>query len=56
METKEKVIYGVIFSIVLYMNIAWFIFAWRNPLCNEIAFFKHFVSVMSFEKLDKYQP
>jgi hypothetical protein len=41
--------------ILLYTWVAWTVFSWRNPIANEMSFFRDFGSVMMFEKLDKYQ-
>ncbi len=39
----------------LYVSLSWFIFEWKNPLCNELAFYKHFPSVLVWERLPQYQ-
>jgi hypothetical protein len=36
--------------------INWGIFQWRNPLANEMSFFRDFKEVITFKKMEKYQP
>jgi hypothetical protein len=47
--------YVVFLTFVTYMNVAYFIFQWRNPKANEISFYRNFVDVVSFRKLEQYQ-
>ena len=54
-ETLYVVFIAILVVVFFYMGVSWFIFEWRNPLCNEAAFFKHFPSVMSWKKLPQYQ-
>jgi hypothetical protein len=41
--------------VALYMWVAWIVFSWRNPTANEMSFVRDFPSVVTFQKLDKYQ-
>jgi hypothetical protein len=41
--------------VIMYIGIACGVFEWRNPLCNEMAFFRHFQSVITFKQLPQYQ-
>ena len=43
-------------SALLYVIVAWFVFQWRNPLSNEMAFFREFVDVVTWQTLVEYQP
>ena len=40
----------------VYVNVAWIVFQRNNPLCNDSAFRRHFVSVMAFKRFPQYQP
>ena len=40
----------------LYMAVAWPVFQWRNPLSNEMSFFRNFIDVVKWEKLPEFQP
>lgn len=42
-------------AVFLYFGIAWAVFQWRNPKSNEMSFYRHFWSVVTLEKLEKYQ-
>lgn len=44
-----------LFAMLLYVNIAWAVFQWRNPKSNEMSFYRHFWSVVTLDKLEKYQ-
>ena len=44
-----------LFAVLLYIGIAWAVFQWRNPKSNEMSFYRHFWSVVTLEKLEKYQ-
>ena len=39
----------------VYIGVAWFVFEWRNPLCNELALYRDFGAVVRFEKVPEYQ-
>lgn len=41
---------------VIYLSIAFAVFQWKNPLSNEMSFYRDFKSVITMQKLDKYQP
>jgi hypothetical protein len=43
-------------AILLYPLSAWFVFQWRNPLCNEMSFYRNFEDVIKLKKLSEYQP
>ena len=51
----KYIIYVLIFLFSIWIGISWFMFEWRNPLCNETAFYKHFPSVVTLKKLEQYQ-
>jgi hypothetical protein len=60
---KEKIsatfaltIAGLFLLATTYVNVAWIVFRWNNPLCNDSAFRRHFVSVMAFKRFPQYQP
>lgn len=55
MVDKHTIIVGLIFALLLYVVMAWGVFEWRHPLCNDAAFFRHFGSVLRFERLEQYQ-
>ncbi len=42
--------------VIVYLMINWGIFQWRNPLANEMSFFRDFKEVITFKKMEKYQP
>jgi hypothetical protein len=44
-----------IFCVMIFLGIAGAVFEWRNPLCNSMAFFRHFPSVIKFERLPQFQ-
>ena len=44
-----------LFAVLLYVGIAWGVFQWRNPKSNEMSFYRHFWSVVTMEKMEKYQ-
>lgn len=44
-----------LFAVLLYVGIAWAVFQWINPTSNEMSFYRHFWSVVTLEKLEKYQ-
>jgi hypothetical protein len=55
---KEKMIgiSGILFFVaVMYLMVSWFAFEWRNPTCNDTAFFRHFGSVVTWQRLPQYQ-
>jgi len=57
MKKKRSIWYieiGVII-VVVFLTISWKGFEWRNPICNEMAFYKHFISVITWKKLPQYQ-
>jgi len=54
-EVASTFLLGLAFAMALYAGVAWFAFEWRNPLCNETAFYRHFPSVMTFKRLPQYQ-
>lgn len=43
------------FIVAIYLAIAWMAFQWRNPKCNEMAFYRHLWSVVTWKKLPTYQ-
>ncbi len=45
----------IISILMIYLGICWYIFEWRNPLCNETAAIKNFKAVITFQKLEIYQ-
>lgn len=56
---KTGVIGGIIMlgalALAVWIGIAWMVFEWRNPLCNEMAFYRHLPSVLLFKRLPQYQ-
>lgn len=47
---------AVIFAIVgCYVSVSWMVFAYRNPTANEAAVFRHFVEVVTWERMQQYQ-
>ena len=40
---------------IFYVVISWAAFQLRNPIANEMQFYRHFWSVVTWEKLDKFQ-
>lgn len=40
---------------LIYMLAAWAAFQWRNPKSNEMSFYRHFWSVMTWQKLPEYE-
>lgn len=38
-----------------YVSLAFSVFQYRNPTANQMSFYRDFESVISFQKLDKYQ-
>jgi lipoprotein signal peptidase len=44
-----------LFAVLLYVGIAWMVFQWQNPKSNEMSLYRHFWSVVTLEKLEKYQ-
>ena len=55
MKTAQFILLSTFFSIG-YLLPAWLTFQARNPLCNDASFFSDFGSVVTMEKLAKYQP
>lgn len=54
---KIKGIFSVIARLmILFYGMACFVFEWRNPTANKLATMREFYSVVTFKKLDKYQP
>ncbi len=53
-EIKDCLI-GLGVIVIVYIVVAWFAFQARNELCNESVFFIHFVDVVRYEKLEKFQ-
>ena len=51
-----EILICILTIISIYLGIVSFIFSYRNPLANRASIFRDFNSVMTFEKLDKYQP
>ena len=43
------------FAVILYVSLAWAVFEWRNPLCNDMAFYRHLTSVVTWKRLPQYQ-
>lgn len=39
----------------LYLFAAWMGFQYRNPKANQMSFYRDFVSVIRWEKLEEYQ-
>lgn len=54
-EYSSTVLSDLFIAAVLYIVMAWGAFEWRNPKCNEMAFIRHFPSVMTFKRLPEYQ-
>lgn len=46
---------GFISMQVTYSLIMWPIFQWRNPKANSMTYYSEFKSVLSFQKMEKYQ-
>lgn len=42
-------------ALFFYSAIAWPVFEWRNPKANRMAYYRHPVEVMSFEKMPEFQ-
>ena len=56
MSRKVNNIVMVIATMYLvYAGVAFLVFQWRNPLCNQMAFYRDHVAVITFQKLDCYQ-
>jgi len=54
---KTLTVVLVLFTLaLLYQTIAWAVFQWRNPLSNEMSYFRNFVDVATWQKLPEYQP
>ena len=47
---------GVAVAAIIWMSVAWPVFQWRNPIANNMSFFRDFGAVVTLQKLDKYQP
>jgi len=41
---------------LFYVFFAWTVFQWRNPLSNEMSLYRNFIEVVSWEKMQEYQP
>lgn len=54
--TFALTIAGLFLLATTYVNVAWIVFQRNNPLCNDSAFRRHFVSVMAFKMFPQYQP
>lgn len=55
MNTRLKLFLVFIYAVIFYLAISSATFQWRNPLANQMSFFRDFKSVVKFEKLEKYQ-
>ena len=47
---------GVAVAAIIWMSVAWPVFQWRNPIANNMSFFRDFSAVVTLQKLDRYQP
>lgn len=53
---KPHTIFTVLVAIpILYLGVASAVFRFRNPTANDAACFREIVSVLKFERLEKYQ-
>ena len=43
-------------AVPTYYTVAWWVFQWRNPLANEMSFYRNWWEVASWKKLPQYQP
>ncbi len=48
-------IYLIFWMCAIYLGISWAAFQWRNPMANRMSFYRHFGSVVKFEKLPQLQ-
>ena len=42
-------------TIAVFILLAWAAFQWRNPMSNEMSFYRHFGEVVTFQNLPEYQ-
>jgi len=52
----QRLVMALLVIGALYMSVAWPVFQWRNPLSNEMSFFRNFGDVVTWKKLPEYQP
>jgi hypothetical protein len=55
-ENMKITIFGSVFGFLLYWTIATAVFLYNNPTANSMAGVREFKDVMSFRKLERYQP
>ena len=56
MKSKiDAFLMGIAFLMFMYLVIAWVTFQVNNPICNEMAFYTHFLDVMQFKTLPEFQ-
>lgn len=47
-------LFSVGIAIGVYLSVAFFVWQARNPLANQMTFYTHFVDMVKFHKLDKF--
>jgi len=52
----QRLVMALVISALLYQTVAWGVFQWRNPLSNEMSFYRNFLDVATWKKLPEYQP
>lgn len=40
----------------VYIAVSWAAFQWRNPLSNEMSFYRNFIDVVTWQRVPGYQP
>lgn len=55
MTALERLLLAVGITGAIYITLAWPVFQWRNPKCNEMGFYRHFIQVMTYQKMEVYQ-
>jgi len=55
MTALEKLLLTVGIAGAIYITLAWPVFQFRNPKCNEMGFYRHFIQVVTYQKIEKYQ-
>ena len=52
---KADALTWALLALVLYLALAGFVWSWRNPLGNEVTFWRHLPSALTFQALPQFQ-
>lgn len=51
----QLIVYSVLLVLTMFVSYKWTVFKFKNPLCNDSAFYSHFWEVMKGEEVHYFQ-